>query len=182
MKKAQLKRRRFLLKSGLVVAATASAAIGWKRWQLQPAPMRALIDELDALRTRALRTLGAWSSYRVFTHLKQSVDYSMQGYPSLKPAWFQKTLGATAFFAFETAGAMHHGLAEAIPGAPAIAADGDGAQALSDLIDSLERFVAFTGPLHPHFAYGALDKAQFTHAHVLHVRDHLREIRFDDER
>lgn len=175
--KKSMKRRHFLLKATLASAAVASVAIGWKRWQLQPAPMRALIDELDALRTRELRTLGAWSSYRVFTHLKQSVDGSMHGYPSMKPAWFQHTLGATAFFAFETAGVMHHGLAEPIPGAPAIAADGNSAQALADLIDSLERFVAFNGRLHPHFAYGALDKAQFAHAHVLHVRDHLREIR-----
>lgn len=111
----------------------------------------------------------------MFTHLKQSVDYSMQGYPSLKPAWFQHTVAATAFFAFETAGAMHHGLAEPIPGAPPIAADGDSPQALSELINSLERFVAHKGALHPHFAYGALDKTQFAHAHVLHVRDHLRE-------
>ncbi len=57
--KKSMKRRQFLLKATLASASVASVAIGWKRWQLQPAPMRSLIDELDALRTRELRTLGA---------------------------------------------------------------------------------------------------------------------------
>ena len=170
--------RRWFLKASLTGAAVAATAVGWRRWHLADAPVAALIDELDALRTRELRSDGAWSPYRVFTHLTQSVDYSMHGYPSLKPAWFRHSAGAAAFFAFETAGAMHHSLSEPIPGAPEIAADGDSAQALANLVTSLERFVAHQGPLHPHFAYGALDKAQFAHAHVMHVRDHLAELAF----
>ena len=176
MKARSMKRRSFLFKSSLAAAVVATSAVGWRRWQLAPAPMSALIDELDALRTRELRGTGAWSPYRVFTHLSQSVDYSLRGYPSMKPGWFTHSVGPAAFFAFETAGAMHHGLDEPIPGAPAIAADGDAPKALSDLIASLERFIAHQGALHPHFAYGALSKAEFAHAHVLHVRDHLGEI------
>lgn len=176
MKSRSMKRRSFLFKSSLATVAIASAAVGWRRWQLPEAPSSALIDELDALRTRELRGTGAWSPYRVFTHLAQSIDFSMAGYPSMKPDWFTHSVGPVAFFAFETAGAMHHGLAEPIPGAAPIAADGDSPQALSDLIASLERFMAHRGRLHPHFAYGALDHRQYAHAHVLHVRDHLREI------
>lgn len=170
-----MKRRSFLLKTTLATAAVATAAIGWRRWQLPDAPIGALIDELDALRTRELRTTGAWSSYKVFTHLAQSIDYSLHGYPSLKPAWFRSSLGSAAFFAFETAGTMKHSLDEPIPGAAEIPAKGDSADALQRLIVSLERFVAHRGALHPHFAYGALSKGEFAHAHVLHVRDHLRE-------
>jgi hypothetical protein len=30
--------------------------------------------------------------------------------------------------------------------------------------------------LAPHFAYGALDRAQYTAAHVMHINNHLTEI------
>ena len=84
---------------------------------------------------------------------------------------------ATLHFAFETAGAMRHGLDEPIPGAPAISDEGDAAVAISQLIEALQRFDAHDGPLQPHFAYGLLDKQRYLGAHAMHLRNHLSEIR-----
>ena len=35
---------------------------------------------------------------------------------------------------------------------------------------------AHTGPLAPHFAYGALDKTQYTRAHLMHLANHWTEL------
>ena len=119
---------------------------------------------------------GAWSPFRVFSHVAQSVEMSMSGYPAHKPALFKRTLGRTAFAVFRKRGAMHHALDEPIPGAPAIGADGDVTAALERLRDALKAFEAHRGPLAPHFAYGELSHTQYTLAHVLHLNNHLAEL------
>jgi hypothetical protein len=171
-----MNRRRFLARSAVGVVMISTAAIGWRRVQLPQHSLIALIDRLQTLRAQPLRATGAWSPYRVFTHLEQSIAYSMDGYPQMKPAWFQASVGSAAFFAFETAGAMRHGLDEPIPGAPDIAGDGDTASAIDALIHTLQRFDGHAGVLRPHFAYGTLDKDQYAAAHSMHVQNHLSEI------
>ncbi len=171
-----MNRRKFLMRSALAAIAVSAAAIGSRRMHLPRHSLTALIDQLQALRALPLRASGAWSPYRVFTHLAQSVAYSMDGYPQMKPQWFQASVGSGVFLAFETAGAMRHGLDEPIPGAPDIAADGDAVAAIDALIHMLQRFDAHAGLLRPHFAYGALDKAQYIAAHSMHVHNHLSEI------
>lgn len=172
----RMNRRKFLARSALAVIAVSAAAIAWRRVQLPQHSLAALIDQLQMLRTQPLRSSGAWSPYRMFTHLAQSVAYSMDGYPRMRPEWFRASVGSAAFFAFETAGAMRHGLDEPIPGAPDIAVEGDPASAIDGLVHALQRFDAHAGLLRPHFAYGALDKGRYAAAHSMHVQDHLREI------
>jgi hypothetical protein len=72
---------------------------------------------------------------------------------------------------------MSHGLAEPIPGAPAIAADADPAQALARLHRAIADFHGWTGALQPHFAYGPLDRAQYELAHAMHLANHLSAFR-----
>jgi hypothetical protein len=38
-------------------------------------------------------------------------------------------------------------------------------------------FEAHAGPLAPHFAYGELDKAQYTRAHLMHLANHAERVR-----
>jgi hypothetical protein len=170
-----VKRRTLLLSGGALVVA--GAAVRWSRSSQPPPELAPLLARLDVLRAQTLTSTGIWSAFRIFSHLAQSVDYSISGYPEPKPAWFRASLGTAAFFAFETAGAMRHGLAEPIPGAAPIAEDGDPAIAISGLVESLQRFEAHEGPLQPHFAYGALSKSQYRNAHRMHVENHLSEIR-----
>ncbi|MFN3303091.1 MAG: DUF1569 domain-containing protein [Roseateles sp.] len=113
-----------------------------------------------------------WNLSQVLQHLAQSIEYSMQGYPLLKGAWFRSTLGSLAFGAFNAQGQMRHDLAEPIPGAPAL----DAAQALKTsaqrLLDAMDAFAQFSGTLRPHFAYGELTKPQYERAHLMHLANH----------
>ncbi len=119
-----------------------------------------------------------WGLGQLLQHLAQSVEYSMQGYPEMKSALFRALLGNAAFAFFNARGAMSHGLTEPIPGAPAL----DAGVALKDsvqrLLDALAAFDAWSGPLKPHFAYGELDKTQYTRAHLMHLADHWTLLKF----
>jgi hypothetical protein len=69
---------------------------------------------------------------------------------------------------------MRHDLAEPIPGVEALPAPGaDVGAALARLRAAAEAFRAFDAPLQPHFAYGALDKAEYEAAHAMHLANHL---------
>jgi hypothetical protein len=113
-----------------------------------------------------------WNLSQVLQHLAQSIEFSMQGFPALKGAWFRSTLGSAAFAVFNARGAMSHTLDEPIPGAPAL----DAAQALKTsvqrLLDAMDAFAPFNGTLRPHFAYGELTKPQYERAHLMHLANH----------
>lgn len=131
---------------------------------------------LDAIDRTPARSTGQWPLSAVLQHLAQSIEMSMDGFPLPKPRWFQATVGSAAFAVFGWRGQMSHGLAEPIPGAPAL----DMQQALPlashRLRAAIQRFEAHTQPLQPHFAYGALSKSDYALAHTLHIADHQREI------
>lgn len=170
-----MNRRQFLLATTSVIAAGA-AGVATVR-MTRPAPdLDTLLAELSALDPATVRFRGSWSAFTVFSHLAQSIEYSMTGYPAMKPALFRHTVGPLAFAAFETAGAMRHNLAEPIPGAPALPADGNVAESLARLTHALTTFRQWQGPLQPHFAYGALSHEEYTAAHLMHIRNHLLEL------
>jgi hypothetical protein len=132
---------------------------------------------LDALEPRAaaVRTTGAWPLATVLQHLAQSIEMSLDGYPEPRGALFQHTVGAAAFGYFKWKGRMSHGLAEPIPGAPALPA-ADAPAGAQRLRLAIARFQRHQGPLKPHFAYGALAKPDYAIAHALHIANHRDEI------
>jgi hypothetical protein len=127
---------------------------------------------LEGLAAAPPRSTGAWDVPHVLQHFAQSVEYSMTGFPQLKPAWFRHSVGPMAFAVFARRGRMSHGLDAAIPGAPDIAQGLPLEPAVARAVAALDAFAGFTGPLQPHFAYGALDKPQFAQAHVMHLANH----------
>jgi hypothetical protein len=131
---------------------------------------------LDALRSAPTKTTGAWTLSQVLHHVAQGVEYSLSGFPRMKPALFRWTVGRAAFGVFDRRGFMKHPLDAEIPGAPALPRDGDVTEAITRLTSALRALAAHDGALHPHFAYGALDKPAFTRAHLMHLADHWREI------
>lgn len=131
---------------------------------------------LEALKKNPPKTTGAWDLAQVLHHAAQSVEYSLGGFPHLKPAWFRATVGPLAFSVFSARGRMSHGLAEPIPGAPAIPAGMALDAAVDRMMAALRAFEAHTGPLAPHFAYGALDKKAFERAHLMHLANHWDEV------
>ena len=44
---------------------------------------------------------------------------------------------------------------------------------LAPLRRAVQAFAHHAGPLHPHFAYGALSKVQYEQAHAMHLANHL---------
>lgn len=133
---------------------------------------------LDKLHKSAeAKAIGAWPLSSVLEHLAQSIEMSMDGFPEPKSALFQNTLGAAAFGVFRWRGRMTHSLSEPIPGAPALTAPADWRPAAQRLQAAIIRFEGHQGALKPHFAYGALDKADYALAHSFHIANHQDEIR-----
>ena len=48
--------------------------------------------------------------------------------------------------------------------------------AVDRMVAALNAFDAHTGPLAPHFAYGALVKKAFERAHLMHLANHWDEV------
>ena len=162
-------------RSFAIVAALPLAACGVAEVQTFPT-LAAVRGAIAALGARD-RSDGAWPLPMVLNHLAQSIEYSIDGYPELKSALFRSAIGSVAFAVFEARGKMGHSLSEPIPGAPALDAPAALEPAKSRLLAALQRFEAHEGELAPHFAYGALDKAQYTRAHLMHLANHWSEVR-----
>ncbi len=179
--------RRAFLKTGaglatVGVAAAAAAGAGWllhkpgNDRQLVYATVADAMQEVERLASAAVQPLPpatAWNWSETLVHCAQSIEFSLQGFPAPKSALFQNTLGAAAFTLFAQRGRMSHNLAEPIPGAPALDAAAEAQAALARLRRAAQDFAAHTGPLQPHFAYGALNKAQYEQAHAMHLANHL---------
>jgi hypothetical protein len=164
-------------RDGLVWAATAPLLLqGCAMSEVKTFPTLAAARQAIVASASGWKSTGAWNLAQVFNHAAQSVEYSLRGFPEMKPGLFRHTVGTLAFTVFDARGAMSHGLAEPIPGAPVLAAADPLEPAIARLLKSLDEFEAHQGPLAPHFAYGALDKAQFTRAHLMHLANHWQEI------
>lgn len=135
------------------------------------------LKKLDALSHTNLINLGEWNSYQIFTHCAQSLEYSMSQFPLHKSSFFKNTIGKLAFSLFSSKGKMTHDLSEPIPGAPSLTSSMDVSIALNRLKKSLIDFEKYLGPIAPHFAYGELTKKEFEMAHVMHLYNHLQEIK-----
>lgn len=132
------------------------------------------LDRLE--KASGARAIGAWPLGAVLEHLAQSIEMSMDGFPQARSALFQGTAGSAAFAFFKWRGRMSHGLAEPIPGAPALVAGAQWKPAAVRLRAAITRFNGYAGPMRPHFAYGALTKPDFALAHNLHIANHQEEI------
>lgn len=178
--------RRRLLKVALGGSALAVAGAGvgtlWLRGE--PAPIATFPDTdaaltwIDAVsRDPSVRSITAWTLAQVLEHAAQSVEYSLDGYPTINSKLFRASVGALAFSAFSRRGRMSHATDQSIPGAPALVA-ADAAAAAQRLIQALRRFESHAefAALAPHFAYGGLDKNEYRRAHLMHLAVHPREI------
>lgn len=178
--------RRAFLRSGMGLATLGVVAVFGAGYLLyRPGNDRQLVfgtlagamQEVERLAGAAVQPLApatAWSWSQTLEHCAQSIEFSLQGFPAPKSALFQNTLGAAAFNVFALRGRMSHNLAEPIPGAPALDVSApDASAALARLRKAVQDFAAHAGPLQPHFAYGALSRAQYEQAHAMHLANHL---------
>lgn len=135
------------------------------------------LESLDKISNLPLRSTGVWQPYAILTHCAQSVECSMLGYPIQQPKVYKATVGKVAFTVFSLLGQMKHPLDEPIPGAPELESHGNLEQALARLKKAYVDFENYSGPLAPHFTYGDLSKEEYARAHVLHLNNHLEEIK-----
>ncbi|WP_124748991.1 DUF1569 domain-containing protein [Alteromonas facilis] len=136
-----------------------------------------MLAYLTALKGRGtLNFDGPWPAFATFTHLAQSVEYAMSGFPQYRSDSFQRWVGQPAFWLFKQAGAMHHDTAEAIPGAPALDIQQHDPIAINQSIDRLMSALTvlnITSQTQPHFAYGSLSHDDYMLAQLMHINDHL---------
>ncbi|WP_300297855.1 DUF1569 domain-containing protein [Ferrovibrio sp.] len=131
---------------------------------------------LDRLQTGGARQAGPISVHQMLVHCRQSLDYGLAGFPALKPDWFRASIGPAAAQAFLWQGRMYHDLADPIPGAPEIAAEGDLPAAFAAIRESIAAFetAVKTGrPLQPHFAYGDVAPADYARLQAFHIAQHV---------
>lgn len=158
----------------LAASGTLTACAAGQDRGLQFSTLAAAQDEVLRLaQAPALDSAAAFSWSQTLEHCAQSIEFSIIGFPEAKPALFQKTIGAAAFNVFSWRGKMSHNLAEPIPGAPALASDISAASAVERLQKAIAAFAQWNGEFKPHFAYGALTKAQYEQAHAMHLAQHL---------
>jgi len=127
---------------------------------------------LEQLRAAPMKTRTGWDLPHVLHHAAQSIHGSIDGYPQPKPAWFRASVGSAAFAVFSARGRMNHSLDEPVPGMPSLADGLALAPAIDSVLEAMNRFEQHTGPLAPHFAYGALSKADYARAHLMHIANH----------
>jgi Protein of unknown function (DUF1569) len=164
-------RRRTLL---MATAAAPLAGCGAAEVKTFPT-LASAMAAIEGL-ARGHQATGAWTLPQTLNHLAQSIDYSIDGFPEMKSALFRAAVGSAAFAVFQARGRMSHSLAEPIPGAPALDVAAQLEPAIARALGALRRFESHTGALAPHFAYGALDKAQYARAHLMHVANHWDEV------
>lgn len=133
---------------------------------------------LEFLDLGTIESSGDWGLGRTFSHLAQGVEFSITGYPEELPRLIQMTAGKFAFTLFKFRGRMSHTLDAEIPGE--LIADVTAADGVDRLCRALEEFRDHDGGRRPHYAYGPLAKDQFALAHLLHIEDHLQEVRGTD--
>ena len=122
-------RRRALKTTTVLLAATPLAACDG-RLETFTSWKQAQQAVLDLLFSEKVGQGHAWNLSQVLQHLAQSIEFSMQGFPALKGAWFRSSIGSAAFAVFNARGVMSHSLDEPIPGAPAL----DASQALKAVL------------------------------------------------
>jgi hypothetical protein len=166
---------KYLVAGGVITSIGGSYLWLTKEREHPHLTIETVLNRLDTLDLNYLSTSGSWDATRTFHHLAQSVEFSMDGYPAMKPKLFQNTIGKLAFSVFHANGSMTHGLDEAIPGEIVVNDNSDVLLARQRLIDSLKSFDAFEQNFQPHFAYGELSKSQYALAHVMHVNNHMQE-------
>jgi hypothetical protein len=176
-----MQRRQFMIQASTLCATAALPGLvsmpAWAQDIDKVQNLSAALRWIDVLEAApGLKTTGAWQLSAILEHLSQSIEMSMDGFPEPKSALFQNTLGAAAFTVFKWRGKMSHSLVEPIPGAATLTQVPQWRPAALRLRAAITRFNAHAGSLKPHFAYGALSKADYSLAHTFHIANHQDEI------
>ena len=116
-----------------------------------------------------------WNLNKILVHCTQTIEYSMTGYPKLKPKFIQATIGKIVISKFLKQGFMKHDLTAPVPGAPDLSIESL-EQAMSGLNSAINKFIAHSGELYPHLIFGKLSKSDYDKYFAMHIAEHLSEL------
>jgi hypothetical protein len=137
----------------------------------------AKIKLLELSKSNDIKT-SKWSFYKILLHCAQTIEYSMKGYPELKPKILQLTIGKIAVNKFLKQGFMKHNLTTPVPGSPEISDNGDEKIAIEALISIIDKFIKYDAELYPHLLFGNLSKYKYDNYFAMHIADHLSEVTY----
>ena len=176
-----MKRRQFIKTSiaitGTIVGVGGGTFLLIDETNKSDLKIASALKKLELLSNKIFFKTGEWEVNKIFAHCAQSVELSMTEFPEHKSILFKNTIGKLAFSLFSSKGKMTHGLSEPIPGSPSIDQNLDTTVALNHLTKVLIDFENYKGELAPHFAYGKLSKSEYEIAHVMHLYNHLQEVK-----
>jgi hypothetical protein len=136
-----------------------------------------VVREAESLRASGYHRAGAWDLAQVCTHLAEWMRFPLDGFPR-PPApiramlWVMKnTFGRRQLRKVLATSSMPAG-GPTMPETVA-AAGGDETAAVERLRQTVARFKAHTGPLHPSPLFGPLDKEAATRLQLVHCAHHL---------
>lgn len=119
-----------------------------------------------------------WNLSEIYLHCAQTIDYSMSGYPQLKPAIVRATVGRLAIHKFLSQGYMKHNLTAPVPGGEPLNSEENPKESVEELFSAIQRFRSYSGQLKPHLLFGRLSKEEYDTYFAMHIADHLSEIHF----
>ncbi len=175
--------RRGFVKLALTSSVVISGgAIGWSLLRSPRSnafqSIEQIISFLDALpQATNIESSGNWTPNQIFSHLNQSIEFSLNGFPEYKSELFQSTIGKLVLHVFNVKGAMTHNLSGAFPGADELRKESDLQSDIVRFSKNLRLFLE-AQQLAPHFIFGELTKEQYARAHVMHINDHFSELMF----
>src|SRR4051812_9298396 len=115
-----------------------------------PTSLRTLADAAREIEKIAAATApsstGTWTPFQIVAHCTQSLHYTIDGFPTMKPALVRATVGWLVKTVFILRGRMSHGLVTPIAGAPTIPADGDVRAAATDALAAIAALRSFDRP------------------------------------
>lgn len=131
---------------------------------------------LFKLSNKDIKSTTEWSTYQTFVHCAKTIDYSMDGYPLLKPTIIRNTIGKIAIGKFFRQGYMKHNLLADVPGSSNIENGGSTQEGIQILLNSIERFKSNEKELKMHLLFGQLSKKQYDYYFAMHIADHLSSL------
>jgi hypothetical protein len=133
-----------------------------------------VLAEVERLeKSKEILTTGAWDVSQIMQHCAQSIDFSLTGFPIVKPYLFRKTIGKLVSSYFLSKGTMSHNLNDPIPGAPELVSSTDFKKGLAILKKSIHSFWEYKGELKMHFVYGEASREDYEKFHAMHIANHF---------
>lgn len=136
-----------------------------------------VLAQLETIQAKGIQQLGAWDASQCCGHLNQWLSFPMDGFPDpglmMKPVlWLMKqTVGKSQLNSI-----IQDGFKPGVPTLPATVPEPNAQAvdlAVAELKATIQRFRAYTGPIHASPLFGAMTKETAEQLQFRHFEHHL---------